>query len=38
MVVLFTLTFLVLLVSCLVSSTVDPADPVMLIYRNGNRQ
>jgi palmitoyltransferase ZDHHC1/11 len=37
MIVLFVVDFVVLVVASVHASATDPADPIMLTYRNGNR-
>lgn len=37
MIVLFVIDFLIVLVSGTIASKIDPADPIMLIYRNGDK-
>ena len=34
----YSITLLVLVISTLISSVIDPSDEVMVNYRNGNRQ
>ena len=38
MIVLFMVDFTVLAISTIIASKTDPADPVMLIYLNGDRK
>lgn len=37
-IIIFMTDFLVLVLSTLVVSMIDPADPVLLIYRNGDKK
>ena len=36
-IILFVIDFVIVLVTGLIASKIDPVDPIMLIYRNGDK-